>query len=80
MTDLRWPTYRCVCPRAAMEGGTGIAAHENLFLVECDADGSIAATACCWSTPSHAEVRKQSFLRDFNTTNDQFTKTGSGQT
>ena len=37
-----------------MKDGTGILAHENLFLVECDADGTIAATACCWTTPSHA--------------------------
>ena len=30
----------------AMEGGSGITHPENLFLVQCDADSSIAATAC----------------------------------
>ena len=38
-----------------MKGGTGIAAHENVFVVECDSDSTIAATACCWTTPSHAQ-------------------------
>ena len=37
----------------AMEGGSGIEHPANLFLVECDADQSIVATACCWTTPNH---------------------------
>jgi hypothetical protein len=28
----------------------------NLFVVECDADHTICATACCWSRPEHGSV------------------------
>ena len=38
---------------AADDGGSGILAPErDLFVIECDADHSIAITACVWTTPN----------------------------